>query len=71
MSKKVLVVSTNGWSDTDITQLNQKINEQNYRWIAKVKTKNNQIKYCHTYTKADVEIMAIQEGYTILKVARK
>jgi len=71
MSKKALDISTKGWSSEDLAELKQKVNEQNYRWEAKVETKDGQIKYCHAYTKADVEIMAIQEGHTILKVTKK
>ena len=71
MSKKALDITTKGWSEKDLTELKQKVNEQNYRWEAKVETKDGQIKYCYAYTKADVEIMAIQEGHTILKVTGK
>jgi len=71
MSKKALDITTKGWSEKDLTQLKQKVYEQNYRWEAKVETKDGQIKYCYAHTKTDVEIMAIQEGYTILRVTRK
>jgi len=71
MSKKALDISTKGWSSKDLVELKQKVNEQNYRWEAKVETKDGQIKYCYAYTKADVEIITIQEGHTILKVTRK
>lgn len=71
MSKKALDVTTRGWSKKDITQLTQIVNETNYRWVAKVKTKDDKIKYCHFNSKIDLEIMAIQVGFKILKVARK
>ena len=71
MNKKAIDITTKGWSKKDLTQLKQKVYEQNYRWEAKVETKDGQIKYCYAYTKADVKIIAIQEGHTILKVTRK
>jgi len=71
MSKKALDITTKGWSKKDLIELKQKVNDQNYRWECKVETKDGQIKYCYAYTKADVEILAIQEEHTILKVSRK
>ena len=71
MSRKALDITTKGWSKKDLTELKQKVNEQNYKWEAKVETKDGQIKYCYAYTKADVEIMAIQERHVILKVTKK
>ena len=71
MAKKALDVTTKGWSKKDITSLTKKINNLNFRWEAKTIGKTGKIKWFHAYTKFDVEIFAIQEGYKILKVTRK
>ncbi len=71
MTKKVLDVTTKGWSKEEIASLEKTVNEMNYRWEAKAISKTGKIKWFHAYTKTDVEIIAIQEGYKILKVTRK
>jgi hypothetical protein len=68
--KKALDVTTKGWSQESIEKLKKAVNAKNYRWQAKVETKDGKIKFCYAYTKADVEIMAIQQGFTILKVTK-
>ena len=69
--KKVLDVTTKGWSKEAITNFAKTVNKLNYRWEAKTIGKTGKIKWFHAYTKADVEIFSIQEGYKILKVTRK
>ena len=71
MSKKALDVTTKGWSKEDLESLERKIKEQNFKWVAKAINKTGKIKWFHAYTKVDVEIFAIQEGYKILKVTKK
>ena len=71
MGKKALDVTTKGWSKEHIASIKKKVNELNFRWEAKAVNKRGQIRWFHAYTKADVEIFAIQEGYKILKVTRK
>ena len=72
MSKKhALDVTTKGWSKEQLASLREKVNNLNFRWEAKVLDKRGKIKWFHAYTKADVEIFAIQEGYKILQVTRK
>jgi len=70
MTKHALDVTTKGWSKDDLRSLEKKINEQNFKWVAKAVNETGKIKWFHAYTKADVEIFAIQEGYKILKVTR-
>jgi len=70
MTKKALDVTTKGWSKEDLESLERKIKEQNFKWIAKAISGTGKIKWFHAFTKADVEIFAIQEGYKILKVTR-
>lgn len=71
MTKKALDVTTKGWSKEDIASLSKKVNSLNFRWEAKAINHTGKIKWFHSYTKADVEIIAIQEGYKILQVTRK
>jgi len=69
--KKVLDVTTKGWSKEEIADFAKTVNKLNYRWEAKALNKKGEIRWFHSYTKADVEIFAIQEGYKLLKVTRK
>jgi len=71
MKKKALDVTTKGWCKDEIASLRKKVNNLNFRWEAKALNKRGEIKWFHAYTKADVEIFAIQEGYKILRVTRK
>ncbi len=72
MSKKnALDVTTKGWSKEHIASLKKEVNNLKFKWEAKAVNKTGKIKWFHAYTKADVEIFAIQEGYKILKVTRK
>ena len=72
MTKKhALDVTTKGWSKENIALLKKEVNNLNYRWVAKAVSKRGEIKWFHAYTKVDVEIVAIQEGYKILEVTRK
>ena len=68
--KKLLDVTTKGWSEENIKNLNDKINDQNYRYEAKVITKKGEKKFCYFYTKVDLEIAAIQVGFKILNVKK-
>ena len=67
--KKALFVTTKGWSTDNIKSLKDKVNQQNYRWKAVILKEGKQ-KFAYFYTKADLEIMAIQEHFTILKVQK-
>jgi len=71
MNKKALDVTTKGWSKDEIADLKKVMNEKNFRWEAKAVNKKGEIKWFHAFTKADMEIFAIQEGYKILQVTRK
>jgi len=71
MNKKVLDVTTKGWSKEDLASLKIEIIKKKYRWEAKAVNKKGVIKWFYAYTKADVEIFAIQAGYKLLKVTRK
>lgn len=68
--KKALDVTTKGWSENDIQDFKHKVNDLNYRWEAHVLTKDGKKKFCYFYSKVDLEIMARQEGFTILKVIK-
>ena len=68
--KKALDVTTKGWSNEDLKLLEDKINDLNYRWITKAINAEGKIKWFHAYTKVDVEIFALQEGYKILGTTR-
>jgi len=68
--KKALDVITKGWNKNELHKMNQKINDQKYRWIANVLTKSGKKKFCYFRFKVDLEIMAKQEGFTILKVVK-
>lgn len=68
--KKALDVTTKGWSIHDLRQLKHQVDNQNYRWQATILTKDDKKKFCYFYSKVDLEIMAKQEGYKILKVKR-
>ena len=70
-TKKALIVTTKGWSKEDLVNLKKVINKKNFRWEAKAINKLGEIKWFHAYTKADVEIFALQAGYKLLKVNRK
>lgn len=70
MQKKALDVTTKGWSKNDLHQIKQKINDQNYRWKAHVLTKEGKKKFCYFYSKVDLEIMARQVEFTILKIVK-
>ena len=58
--KKALDVTTKGWSKADITDLKKAVHKLNFRWEAKAISRGGKIKWFHAYTKADVEIVAIQ-----------
>lgn len=68
--KKALDVTTKGWSKNELQEFKQKVNDLNYRWEAHVLTKDGKKKFCYFYSKVDLEIMARQEGFTILKVIK-
>ena len=70
-NKKALDITTKGWSDEDLKLLEEKINDQNFRWIAKGINDVGEIKWFHAYTKVDVEIFVLQEGYKILNVVSR
>jgi len=69
--KKALDVTTKGWSEKNVHEFKQKVNDLNFTWEAHVLTKNGKKKFCYFYSKVDLEIMARQEGYKILKVTRR
>ena len=69
--KKALDITTKDWSKEHIADLKKTVNKLNFKWEAKAITRDGKIKWFHAYTKTDVEIMAIQLGYKILKVTRK
>ena len=69
--KKVLDITTKGWSKEHIASLKKKVNQLNYRWEGKAVSKRGEIKWFLAYTKFDVEMFAIQAGYKLLKVTRK
>lgn len=66
--KKALFVTTKGWTDNDKLSL-EKIHEKNYRWKATI-LKNNEKIYAYFYFKVDLEILAIQEGFTVLNTEK-
>ena len=68
--KKALVVTTKGWSKDELQQFKLKVNNLNFKWEAHVLTKDGKKKFCYFCSKIDLEIMAQQEGYKILKVAK-
>lgn len=68
--KKALDVTTKGWSRDELEQFKEKVNDLNYSWEAHVLTKDGKKKFCYFYSKVDLEIMAKQEGYKILKVVK-
>ena len=67
--KNALFVTAKDWNSEDKLSLEKKVNEQNYRWKAKI-LQNNDTKYAYFYSKVDLEILAIQEGFTILNVEK-
>lgn len=69
--KKVLDVTTKGWSKEELIDFKKTVIKLNYRWEGKAINRIGEIRWFHSYTKADIEIFAIQEGYKILKVTRK
>jgi len=68
--KKGLHLTTKGWTQEEISSLKEKIKDLNYRWIAKAINGDGVTKWFHAYTKADIEIIAIQMGFKILKVTK-
>ena len=68
--KKLLDITTKGWSEKSIKSLNKKVNEQNYQYEAHVVTIQGKKKYCYFYTKVDLEIAVIQLGLKILNVKK-
>ena len=67
--KKALFVTAKDWNSEDKLSLEKKVNEQNYRWKAEI-LQNNEKKYAYFYSKVDLEILAIQERFTILKAEK-
>ena len=67
--KKALFVTAKDWNSEDKLSLETKVNEQNYRWKAEI-LQNNEKKYAYFYSKVDLEILAIQEGFTILNAKK-
>lgn len=65
--KNALFVTAKDWNSGDKLSFKKKVNEQNYRWKAEI-LQNNEKKYAYFYSKIDLEILAIQERFTILKV---
>lgn len=70
MTKKGLDVTTKGWTKEELKSLEKGIKKQNFKWVAKCIDKTGKIKWFHSHTKMDVEILAIQGGYKILKVTQ-
>ena len=70
-TKRALDVTTKGWSNDEIASLTKKINELNFRWEVKAVNQSGTIKWFHSYTKVDAEILALQEGYRILEMVKK
>ena len=68
--KKALDIRAKTWSPEEVDELFTKIDSLNFRWKAKVLTKEGNVKYCFSYTKADMEIMAIEQRHKILKVTK-
>lgn len=68
--KKALIVTTKGWSKDELKKFEVGVDKQNYRWQANVLTKEGQKNFCYFRSKVDLEIMAIQLGFTILKVVK-
>jgi len=68
--KKALDVTTKGWNENELRQFKQKVNNLNYRWQANVLTKDGKKKFCYFNSKVDLEMVAKQEGFTILKVVK-
>ena len=52
-------------------ELNLKIKNLKFKWVAKAVSISGTIKWFHAHTKVDVEIFAIQAGFKLLKVTRK
>ena len=69
--KKVLDVTTKGWSKEELTNFKKSMNKVNFRWEFKAISRTGKIKWFHAYTKTDIEIFAVQSGYKILTVKRK
>jgi len=68
--KKALIVTTKGWSKDELRKFEKCVDKQNYRWRANVLTKDGKKNFCYFRSKVDLEIMAIQLGFTILKVVK-
>ena len=69
MEKNTLFVTTKLWTKKDLKSLQNKIHDQNYRWEAKI-LKDGKKLFSYFYSKVDLEILAIQEGFTILSVKK-
>ena len=67
--KKALFVTAKDWNSKDKLSLEKKVNQLNYRWKAEI-LQNNEKKYAYFYSKVDLEILAIQERFTILKAEK-
>ena len=67
--KKALFITAKDWNAKDKLSIEKKVNEQNYRWKAEI-LQNNEKKYAYFYSKVDLEILAIQEEFTILKAEK-
>ena len=67
--KNALFVTAKDWNSNDKLLLEKKVNQQNYRWKSEI-LQNNEKKYAYFYSKVDLEILAIQEGFTVLKVTK-
>jgi len=67
--KKALFVTTKNWSKKDLKSLEKGVNRQNYRWKAAI-LKDGKKLFSYFYSKVDLEILAIQEDFTILSVKK-
>ena len=67
--KKALFVTTKNWSKEDLKSLEKNVNGQNYRWKATI-LKDGKKLFSYFYSKVDLEILAIQEHFTILSVKK-
>lgn len=69
MKKNALFVDARSWDDKDKVSLFDKIDTKNYRWQAEI-LQDGRKKFAFFYSKVDLEILAIEQNFTILNVKK-
>ena len=65
--KKVLDITTNGWSNKDLAMLQKQVESMNYKWRGKAITQDGTIKYFFSHTKVEAAAVCYEQGWKFLE----